>query len=140
MPHALTEREKEYLAFLREYIHEHETTPQLKDVAGHFGVKLPSAHKVLEALQSKGYLRFWRSKAAGYNLRLAERGGGVEKAIQIHHPGADSTNTAKCCSSPASWGTFRWCCMGVDENRVFAVQATADIPQETYPGGGLLDL
>jgi Mn-dependent DtxR family transcriptional regulator len=56
MPHALTEREKEYLAFLRDFIRENENTPQLKDVAGHFAVKLPSAHKVLEALQSKGYL------------------------------------------------------------------------------------
>ena len=38
MPHALSEREKEYLEFLRDYVRENEYTPQLKEVADHFGV------------------------------------------------------------------------------------------------------
>ena len=87
MPHALTEREKEYLQFLRDFISANESSPQLKDVAQSFGVKLPSAHKVLDALQRKGYLIFRRGAESGYYIRLSEQGGGIEKAIEILEAG-----------------------------------------------------
>ena len=56
MPHALTERQKEYLEFIREYIRENEMSPGLDEIARHFDVKSPTAHKILEALQIKGFI------------------------------------------------------------------------------------
>ena len=60
MPHALTKRQKEYLEFIRNYIRENESSPRLEEIAEHFGVKAPTAHKILQSLQSKGYLYFVR--------------------------------------------------------------------------------
>ena len=66
MPHALTERQKEYLEFIREYIRENEMSPGLDEIARHFSVKPPTAHKILEALQTKGFVYFIRSSEAGF--------------------------------------------------------------------------
>jgi Mn-dependent DtxR family transcriptional regulator len=51
MPHALSDRQREYLDFIKSYIAENELSPRLEEVAGHFDVKPPSAHKNLQALQ-----------------------------------------------------------------------------------------
>jgi Mn-dependent DtxR family transcriptional regulator len=75
MPHALTERQKEYLQFLKDYIRENEITPRLEEVAGHFGVSLPTAHKILDALERKGFLFTRRESASGFYVRMAEREG-----------------------------------------------------------------
>ena len=83
MPHALTERQKEYLQYLRDYIQVNETTPRLEEVADHFDVSLPTAHKILDALEKKGYLFSRRERESGYYIRLAERGGGIEKLIGV---------------------------------------------------------
>ena len=58
MPHALTDRQREYLEFVRDYVERYESSPRLDEIADHFGVKAPTAHKMLKALQSKGFLYF----------------------------------------------------------------------------------
>ena len=83
MPHSLTERQKEYLEFIRNYIRENETSPRLEEIASYFGVKAPTAHKTLEALQSKGYLYFGRDSISGFFIRLIERAGSAETVIEI---------------------------------------------------------
>jgi len=52
MPHALTDRQREYLEFIREYIRKNESSPRLEEIAEHFHVTSPTAHKTLKALQS----------------------------------------------------------------------------------------
>ena len=105
---------------------ENEYTPQLKEVADHFGVKLPSAYKVLDALQSKGYLIYRRDRKSGYFIRLAERGGAVEKAIGIEIIG-NIDEYGEVIDFPSQLGQFPAVLMGVDENRVFALKANRDI-------------
>ena len=83
MPHAVTPRQREYLEFLRQYIQENESSPRLEEIASHFGVKSPTAHKTLEALQSKGYLYFGRDSISGFFIRLIERAGSAETVIEI---------------------------------------------------------
>jgi hypothetical protein len=53
MPHSLTPRQHEYLEYLRSYIKENEASPRLDEIAKHFRVKPPTAHKTLEALHNK---------------------------------------------------------------------------------------
>ncbi len=137
MPHALTERQKEYLYFLKAYLREHEDTPRLEEVAGHFGVKLPTAHKTLEALQRKGYLFFRRSREAGYFIRLAERGGGLEKLIEILIVGKIDPY-GEVFDFPQQHGHFPIVLQGVDEHEVFALEAAADLPQANILAGDYL--
>ena len=53
MPQDLTDRQQEYLDFIRDYIQENESAPRLDEIAKHFGVTSPTAHKALETLQEK---------------------------------------------------------------------------------------
>jgi SOS-response transcriptional repressor LexA len=73
MPHALTNRQREYLQFIREYIKINESSPRLEEIADHFGVASPTANKTLKALQKKGVLYFKRDKVSGYYIRTPER-------------------------------------------------------------------
>ena len=58
MPHALTERQKEILDFIKNYIRENEDSPSLQEIADHFSVTSPTAHKILDALQQKDFIFF----------------------------------------------------------------------------------
>lgn len=46
MPNALTKRQKEYLAFIKDYIAKNEGSPKLDEIADHFEVTSPSAHSI----------------------------------------------------------------------------------------------
>ena len=72
MPHTLTDRQREYLEFIRDYIRENESSPRLEEIAGHFHVTKPTANKALSALQEKGYLYFGRDKVTGFYIRTPE--------------------------------------------------------------------
>lgn len=52
MPHSLTPHQHEYFEYIRSYIKENEASPRLDEIADHFSVKPPTAHKTLEALDN----------------------------------------------------------------------------------------
>jgi len=137
MPHALTERQKEYLQFLQNYIRENEITPRLEEVASHFGVSLPTAHKTLDALERKGFLFTRRESASGYYVRLADRGGGIEKLIGVFVVGKID-EYGEIHDFPEDHGSLPVVLMGVDEYHVFALEAAEDIPQVNILAGDIL--
>ena len=55
----------------------------LEDIGRHYGIKAPTAHKMLEALRNKGYLIFGRDKATGFSIHLIERAGSAEIVTEI---------------------------------------------------------
>ena len=137
MPHALTERQKEYLQYLRDYIRVNETTPRLEEVANHFDVSLPTAHKTLDALERKGHLISRREKESGYYIRLAERCGGIEKLIGVFIVGKTDAY-GEIHEFPEDHGTIPVVLIGVNEYQVFALEATEDIPQANIQAGDYL--
>ncbi|MEW6110094.1 MAG: transcriptional repressor LexA [Nitrospirota bacterium] len=57
MPEHLTERQKEVLEFIREYIEKEGISPTVREIAAHFGFASPlSAQLHINALSKKGYL------------------------------------------------------------------------------------
>ncbi len=50
----LTERQKEVLNFIKEYIEDHSYSPSVRDIAGRFGITVKAAHDHLKALERKG--------------------------------------------------------------------------------------
>jgi SOS-response transcriptional repressor LexA len=80
MPEALTELQKEHLDFIHTFIQENECAPRLEEIAKHFGVTSPTAHKALRSLQDKGYLYFGRDNVTGFYIRLIEF---VDISIQV---------------------------------------------------------
>ncbi|MCB0279436.1 MAG: hypothetical protein KDD94_08040, partial [Calditrichaeota bacterium] len=83
MPHSLTSHQQEYLDFLRVYISENESSPRLEEIATHFRVKPPTAHKTLEALHNKGYIYFARDSISGFFIRLLEHAGTTEIIVEV---------------------------------------------------------
>lgn len=84
MPHALTDRQKEFLDFIKNYIRENEVSPSLQEIADHFDVAPPTAHKILDALQKKDFILFRRNPDLGFIIRLVERGGLGEKIFPLY--------------------------------------------------------
>jgi Mn-dependent DtxR family transcriptional regulator len=72
MHHSLSQRQKECLAFIKDYFYKHDCSPRLKEIADNLKIKPPTAHSILVALQNKGYLYFGRSKLTGFFIRLVE--------------------------------------------------------------------
>ena len=128
MPHALTPRQREYLEFIRNYIQQNESSPRLDDIAEHFKVKRPTAHKALETLQSKGYLYFGRDSVSGFFIRLIERAGATEIMIEV--PIAGKVNRlGELYEFPEEHGHLATLLMGAKPGEVFALWVNEDIPE-----------
>jgi SOS-response transcriptional repressor LexA len=128
MPHALTERQKECLDYIRGYIAENESSPRLEEIASYLGVKSPTAHKLLEALQSKGYLYFGRDKVSGFFVRLIDRAGSAETMVEIALAGKID-GYGEVFDFPQELGHFASVLIGSKPDEVFALVVMEDIPQ-----------
>jgi Mn-dependent DtxR family transcriptional regulator len=58
LSYSLTDRQREFLDFIREYIKKNESSPAIEDLARHFHLNPPTAHKMLEDLRAKGRFYF----------------------------------------------------------------------------------
>ena len=83
MPVDLTERQSDYLGFIRQYIDENLSAPQLSEIANNFDVKPTSAHKMLETLEKKGYITFNRDSYSGFYIRCFDQIGTNEIPSEI---------------------------------------------------------
>ena len=128
MPHSLTERQKECLEFIRQYIQENESSPRLDEIADHFRIKPPTAHKVLEALQRKGCLYFNRDNTSGFFIRLIERAGTIETVMDIVLAGKIDGH-GEVVDFPDKLGHFATVLPGSKPDEVFALVMKEDIPQ-----------
>jgi SOS-response transcriptional repressor LexA len=137
MPHSLTDRQREYLEFIRKFIQKNESSPRLEEIAEHFGVKAPTAHKTLKALQSKGYLYFGRDSVSGFFIRLIERVGSAETVIEI--PIAGKVNRfGEVYDFPQKLGHFSTLLVGAEPGEVFALAVIEDISQASILAQDLL--
>ena len=137
MPHALTPRQSKYLKFIREFIRQNESSPRLDDIAEHFKVKRPTAHKALKALQSKGYIYFGRDSVSGFFIRLIERAGSAETVIEIPIAGK-VTKFGEVYDFPQKLGHFPTLLVGAEHQEVFALAVMDDIPQASMLAQDLL--
>lgn len=137
MPHALSSLQREYLEFIREYIKANESSPRLDEIAAHFGVKSPTAHKMLEALHNKGFLYFARDKFSGFFIRLIERAGSTETVIEV--PIAGKVNKlGEIYDFPENHGHFATVLIGANPETIFALAVMEDIPQASMLSQDLL--
>jgi SOS-response transcriptional repressor LexA len=128
MPHSLTIRQREILNFIKDYIGQYESSPRLEEIADHFAIKPPTAHKILEALQSKGYLYFGRDRISGFFIRLIERAGSAETLIEIGLAGKVD-QFGEVYDFPEEHGHFASVLIGSKPDEVFALVAIQDILQ-----------
>jgi repressor LexA len=137
MPHALSDRQKEVLEFIRGYIVRNESSPRLEEIAAEFEIKPPTVHKILEALQSKGFLYFGRDSLSGFFIRLIERAGTTEKVIEVAIAGSVD-RYGEVYDFPEKIGHFATVLIGADPMDVFALCLRADIPQASMQNQDIL--
>ncbi|MDR2543058.1 MAG: transcriptional repressor LexA [Treponema sp.] len=53
----LTERQKQVISFIADYIKEHSYPPAIRDIATHFSISVKGAHDHVTALRKKGHLK-----------------------------------------------------------------------------------
>jgi SOS-response transcriptional repressor LexA len=137
MPHALTDRQREYLEFIKEFIQKNETSPRLEEIANHFGVSSPTSHKVLKKLMAKGFLYFGRDPISGFFIRLIERSGSAETVIEIPIAGKVD-QFGELFEFPEHHGHFATLLLGANPEQVFALAIWEDIPPANILAGDLL--
>lgn len=137
MPHALTDRQREYLEFIRNFVAKNESSPRLDEIANHFNVAAPTVHKMLEALQAKGFLYFGRDSLSGFFIRLIERAGSPETVVEIAISGKIN-EYGEVLDFPQEYGHFATLLMGSKPGEVFALGAIADIPPASILNQDLL--
>ena len=126
-----------HLDFIREFIRENEVSPRLGEIAERFGVKSPTAHNTLEALQRKGYIRFERSSQTGFYVRVAERAGSREVIYEV--PVSGRINGAGVVYDfPELLGSFAEVVIGAEKDSVFALIISEDIPTADMLPGDLI--
>jgi SOS-response transcriptional repressor LexA len=137
LPHSLTSRQQEYLEFVRQYIRANESSPRLEEISKHFQVKSPTAHKILETLQSKGYLYFGRDPNSGFFIRLIERAGSAEIVMEVPIAGRVGAY-GEVYDFPQNLGHFASVFVGAVPGNVVALAVTKDIPQASILSGDLI--
>ena len=137
MPHSLTARQREYLEFIRNYVKENESSPRLDEIAEHFSVKPPTAHKTLEALHNKGYIYFARDSVSGFFIRLIERAGAAETMIEVVITGKIN-RYGELFEFPEKHGHFASVLQGANPDDIFALVASENIPEASILHGDLL--
>ncbi len=137
MPHALTDHQKEYLTFIREYIRENECSPRLDEIAKHFQVKSPTAHKLLEELMKKGYLYFKRDPVSGFFIRLIERAGTTELVTEVPIAGRVG-DLGEVYDFPQELGHFASVFVGSSAENLFALVVMKSIRGVSITDGDLI--
>jgi SOS-response transcriptional repressor LexA len=137
MPHSLSERQKEVLDFIKNYIRINECSPRLEEIAAHFEIKSPTVHKILESLQSKGFLYFSRDKVSGFYIRLIEGAGTEEKFIEIAITGRIDLH-GEVYDFPRELGHFAAVLVGSNPEDVFALFTSANISQANISNQDIL--
>ena len=65
----LTEKQKEILKFINEYLDQNLKTPTLKDIATHFDITSVAVYYQLQSIEKKGYIEIDRKESRGIKLR-----------------------------------------------------------------------
>jgi SOS-response transcriptional repressor LexA len=137
LPHALTDLQKEYLAFIREYIRENEFSPRLEELAQHFKVKSPTAHKILQEIMKKGYLYFRRDPVSGFFIRLIERAGTNEMITEVPIAGRVG-ELGEVYDFPKELGHFASVLVGSLPENLFALVVMEPNPDVSIANGDLI--
>ena len=65
----LTERQKEILGFIEEYVREYGVAPSIRDIAARFGIQVRAVADHLKALERKGYIERLPGRSRGIILK-----------------------------------------------------------------------
>lgn len=130
MVQKLTDRQREYLDFIRNFIQENESAPRLDEIAEHLGVTSSTAHKALRTLQDKGKLFFNRDRITGFYIRAPDRINTTAPFYEVNLVGKVD-RYGGIFDFPEKFGHFLTTIPGSKQEDVFAVKLWQHIPSES---------
>jgi len=133
----LTQRQQEYLKFIRNFTAENQFAPLLKEIAQNFNVESSTANKALKTLQEKGHLYFGRSETLGYYIRLPEWHTSGQRMVEVSNIGFVN-QYGMLYEFPTLMGHFPTLRMYPRKGKPFVLRLTADIPHTNLLGGDQL--
>jgi repressor LexA len=68
----LTERQKQVISFIADYIKEHSYSPAIRDIAEHFSISVKGAHDHIVALRKKGHIKHTTKRPRAMELVKAK--------------------------------------------------------------------
>jgi len=139
MPPDLTDRQQEYLDYIRTYIQKKDSAPRLDEIAKHFGVTSPTAHKALRTLQDKGQLYFGRDPITGFYIRVPEYIGTTERMSEIDILGKVN-RYGEVVDFPKKLGHFPTIIAGSIPTNVLALEVWQHLPGASIQAGDMLIL
>lgn len=137
MAQELTLKQNEYFEYISDYIWRYECAPRLEEIADHFGVKTPTAHKALVALREKGLIYFARDRVTGFYIRIPERFNTAETFFEINIVGKVN-RYGEIHEFPKKTGHFPVIIPGANPLSIFAVELWQHITAADMQAGDLL--
>jgi SOS-response transcriptional repressor LexA len=132
-----TKLRRKYLDYIYNYIQENHCAPRLEEIAQHFSVTEPTAHKMLSSLQEEKYLAFGRDDSAGFYIRVMERIGTTARYSEIVIVGGIN-RYGILHEFPKNHGHFSVVVPDYNPEKLFALQAWQHIPQADILANDLL--
>lgn len=77
----LTERQKQFLDFIEEYIRERPYPPTIREIADQFRVTVKCAYDHIKAIERKGYIRAGENRSR--SIELVGKSGGKSPTVEI---------------------------------------------------------
>lgn len=137
MPPKITRRQKEVLAFIKQFETEKEYGPSLKDVANQFNIAPPTASKLVSALSRKGFVLKTRDPVLGLVIEALSDTKRAESVLKVR-----GTVFA---SGEVNWydepDSITWCrpmLSSTFSDEVFGLYVRDDIPELFVRGGDFL--
>jgi repressor LexA len=134
MPHTFSAKHVDYLDYIKSFIQENSYSPSLKQIAEHFHVTSPTAHKALKGLQEKQLLYFDRDDVSGFYIRVPESIDSVETLHEIPILGVGDRNGELHKFSKKD-GHFPVVLPDVQKGNVFSIEIKQHISSEDMLAG-----
>jgi repressor LexA len=83
----LTQRQREVLSFITEYIQAHRFPPTMREIADHFSISVKAAHDHVTAMKKKDYLRTGEKRSRTIELTRMVSGEEPDGSVKIPYLG-----------------------------------------------------
>ncbi len=77
----LTERQKDFLEFIEEFMREKPYSPTIREIADHFGMSVKGAYDHIKAIEKKGYIRVGENRSR--SIELVGKASGRSPTVEV---------------------------------------------------------
>jgi repressor LexA len=131
----LTQRQREVLSFITEYIHAHRFPPTMREIADHFSISVKAAHDHVTAMKKKDYLRTGEKRSRTIELTRMVNGEEPDGTVEIPYLGTVAAGLPSVAEAHQEGAVVMHRSMLKKNRNYFALKVRGD----SMEGAGILD-